>query len=125
MMAQELLAKLEREHVVKAMLLVDEVQNEIDRKKFALLGLRKLEVLEDDAWKRVASIDAHLNAIQKQINSVYFYDEFEMRANDKVGMLAALIELERKVIAARRKLTDVLIREIVNREKDCLAYNGQ
>ena len=120
MTAQETLAKLEHERVEAAEHLVDEIEAETRKRGFMKLNLRKLEALEDDAWKNVTRIDEHLGVIQDNIELVYYYDEWEMPANDKVGMLAALISLKNRIIAIRNKMTDTVIRKIVEREKSVM-----
>ena len=113
---QEFLKRIEADHVERAEYLASESESEV-RKVLKKLGIRKLEELEDDTWKRVLHIDESLETVRRRINEVYYYDEREMPTSDKIGMVAALIDYEQRILVARRKLTDDVIRTITDREK--------
>ena len=112
---QEFLKRIEQDHVERAEYLANESEEENRKKGFKNLGIRSLENLEDDTWKRVLHVDESLDVVRKRINEVYYYDEREMP--DKLGMVAALLEYERRLLAARQKLTDDVIRTITDRQK--------
>lgn len=121
---KEFLEKLEHDHVDKAEYLAQESEAETRKKNFANLSLKRLEALEDDTWKRVIHIDESLEVMRKRINEIYYYDAREMSPERKIGMIAALLEYEQRLIAARRKLTDNVVRTITDREKTALRVDG-
>ena len=118
---QEFLKKIESEYVEESEHLASESEAETREKRFADLGIRKLEEMEDDAWKRVIRIDENLDIVRKRINEVYYYDDREMP--NKLGLISALLEYEQRIVAARKKLTDTAIRAITDRQKVLLRVN--
>lgn len=121
---QEFLEKLEHDHVDPVEYLAQESEAETRKKGFVNLNIKRLENLEDDTWKRVIHVDESLEVVRRRINEVYYYDEREMSTERKIGMVAALLEYERRIIAARQKLTDDVIRTIADREKAVLRVEG-
>lgn len=115
---KEFLKKIEQEHVEPAEHLAQESEAETKSKWFVNLGIRKLEDLEDDTWKRVLHVDESLDVVRKRINEVCCYDEQEM--SNKLGMVMALLEYERRIVAARQQLTDGVIRTVADRQKTLL-----
>ena len=124
MSEKELLTRLECDHVERAEYLAQESEAETRKKNFVDLSLKKLEALEYDTWKRVMHIDESLDTVRSRINEMYFFDEREMSSTKKVEMVAELLDYERRLVAARGKLTDSVLRKITDREKAMLRADG-
>ena len=116
MTVQELLNKSD-ECGEKAEHLANQFDYEVRQDNLMKLRLRRVEDLEDDAWKCVTRVDEYRSAIRQQIELVHYYDEFEMPTNDKLRALAELEERMDRVSEARRKLTDDVCRKLTDRQK--------
>ena len=111
-------------HVSEAEYISRLLDDELQYDKLIRLRPAKLESLEEDAWKNVMRIDEHLDAVREMISSVCYYDEFEMSTSDKIRAMVALNERKDKILESRQRLTDDVIRKIVNREKALLLATG-